>query len=88
MIRLYIYEALAIVFASVLLGFFVGEIVSLTLTLQTTLFIELPFKFYFPTLLFSFISLSSIAVAVIGSYIPAKTLLKRRIASALKGGGP
>lgn len=84
-VRVYIYEALAIVISSVLIGFVIGDLVSITLTLQTTLFTELPYQFEFPTLLFFAITIMSITVAVLGSYFPARSLLNKRIASALKG---
>lgn len=61
-----------------------GEFVSVTLSLQSDLFSELPFVYHFPTMLFVTIVVCSIIVAFIGSYIPARTLLKKRIATALK----
>lgn len=42
--RVFMYEAFAVIFSSLLLGIFVGLIVSITLTAQFYLFIELPFK--------------------------------------------
>lgn len=47
-IRVYIYEALAIIVASVFLGASIGIAVSITLTVQLGLFTELPFWFQFP----------------------------------------
>jgi len=83
-IRVYMYEALAIVLASVFIGFIIGDLVSVTLTLQACLFSELPFTFNFPTILFFSVVGMSVIVAVLGSYLPARVLQKKRIASALK----
>jgi len=83
-VRVYMYEALSIVLASVLLGFLIGDLVSVTLTLQTMIFTEMPFTFRFPTLLFLVVSACSVIAATVGSYLPARVLLRRRIAQALK----
>jgi len=83
-IRVYIYEAMSIVLASVMIGFIIGDMVSVTLSLQACLFSELPFTFDFPTILFFSVFGMSVAVAILGSYLPARVLQKKRIASALK----
>jgi len=83
-IRSYIYEALAIILSSVVLGFIIGDLVSITLTLQVGLFSELPFIFEFPTLLFVSIVVMALIVSILGSYIPASQLKKKKIALALK----
>lgn len=84
-IRLYIYEASCIIIASLVLGVFVGLVVAVTLTLQANLFSELPFRMEFPTFLFCSIVTMSIVTAFLSSYIPAKALGAKRIASVLKG---
>lgn len=61
-----------------------GDLVSITLSAESNLFTELPFTFKFPALLFVTVALLSICVAICGSYIPARVLLKKRIAVALK----
>jgi ABC-type antimicrobial peptide transport system permease subunit len=81
----YIYEAMAVIMASVALGFIVGSAVAITLTLQADLFSELPFQMHFPTVLFFSILIMSLVVSVFGSYIPANALRNKKIASALKG---
>ena len=45
---LFFYEALILVFASCLLGIFVGTIMGFTMTLQEKLFLEADIEFYFP----------------------------------------
>jgi predicted lysophospholipase L1 biosynthesis ABC-type transport system permease subunit len=42
--RVYMYEAFAVIFGALILGIMVGLVVSITLTAQFYLFIELPFK--------------------------------------------
>jgi len=83
-IRVYIYEAMSIVVASVIIGFLIGDLVSVTLTLQSCLWSELPFTFEFPTILFAGVVTMSVVVAILGSYLPARVLQNKKIASALK----
>eukprot|EP01118_Nematostelium_gracile_P018642 TRINITY_DN8356_c0_g1_i2.p1 TRINITY_DN8356_c0_g1~~TRINITY_DN8356_c0_g1_i2.p1 ORF type:complete len:428 (+),score=120.56 TRINITY_DN8356_c0_g1_i2:64-1284(+) len=83
-IRMYIYEALCLIASSVVIGSFIGLMVSITLTLQFNLFTELPFTFDFPYVLFFSVFAMSIGVAVIGSYMPSVQLKKKDIAIALK----
>ena len=83
-LRVYIYEALAIVVASVIIGLIIGLLVAVTLTLQTSLFVEIPYVFEFPWYLFVLVTVMSLGCAVLGSYLPARVLLKKRIASAIK----
>lgn len=82
--RIYIYEALALIMASVLLGTICGTIVAMTLTLQFNLFTQLEFTFAFPYVLFLLVLAMSVGVGILGSYLPARALAKKQIASALK----
>jgi len=84
-VRVYVYEALAIIIASVLLGSCIGMIVSISLTVQLNLFTELPFWFQFPYLLFFGVLVMSVGVAVAGSYFPLKTYKEKPISAVLKG---
>lgn len=84
-IRVYVYEALAIIIASVFLGSTIGILVSITLTLQLDLFTELPFWFEFPSVLFFGVLLMSVGVAVAGSYFPASRFKGKAISAVLKG---
>lgn len=81
---MYIYEALSLIFASVLIGSIVGILVAVTLTLQFNLFSELPFTFAFPYALFFSVLGMAVLVAIFGSYIPSYSLKKKDIAIALK----
>jgi ABC-type antimicrobial peptide transport system permease subunit len=84
-IRLYIYEASCIIISSVILGSSVGLLVAITLTLQADLFSELPFRMEFPVFLFSSLVVMSTITALLSSYIPARALGAKKIASVLKG---
>ncbi len=83
--RAYVYEAVAVVLSAVMLGTVVGLLVSITLTLQFNLFLELPFVLLFPLSLFLIVLFLSFAVAVIGAYLPAKQFSDRDIATVLRG---
>lgn len=83
--RAYCYEALSVVLSSFTLGTLVGLLVAITLTLQFNLFTELPFVFIWPYSLFFFTLLACILLALVSSYVPAKEISKRMIASVLKG---
>eukprot|EP01126_Amoeba_proteus_P026474 TRINITY_DN2621_c0_g1_i12.p1 TRINITY_DN2621_c0_g1~~TRINITY_DN2621_c0_g1_i12.p1 ORF type:complete len:133 (+),score=17.23 TRINITY_DN2621_c0_g1_i12:54-401(+) len=83
-VRVYIYEALSVVLSSILIGFVMGDLVSVTLSLEANLFTELPFTWKFPVLLFCLIFGLSLLVSTLGSYLPARVLLRKRIACALK----
>ena len=85
MARLYIYEALAIVLASVFLGTSLGIFTAIVVTLQTNLFADLPFVFYFPTAMFVFVVVLSLGVAFLGSLFPSEKFRKQQIAITLRG---
>lgn len=81
----YIYEALSIVIASLILGTLIGIILAITLTLQFNVFLEAPFTFAFPTPLFLAMLIMSILSALLGSWLPCRHLSKIEIASVIRG---
>jgi len=83
-VALYVYEALALVLFSVLLGSFIGVSIAATLTLQFNLFMELPFRFRFPTTVFMSVVCMALVVAVAGSALSPYKLLRKSIASVLR----
>jgi ABC-type antimicrobial peptide transport system permease subunit len=85
LIRSYIYEALCLVASSLLCGFVIGVTIALTLTAQFNLFLEMPFQFDFPYILFFSLIAMALVVAVVGSWIPARILRKKEIAIVLRG---
>jgi len=84
-IRMYVYEAISIIMASVVSGSTIGILASISLTVQFNLFTELPFWFQFPYLLFFSVIGMSVTVAILGSYIPSKSLKDKPISAVLKG---
>lgn len=68
------------------MGSAIGLLIAITLTLQSNLFTEMPFKFSFPYALFFSVLAMSIGVTVLGSWLPARTFQRRPIAGVLKGG--
>jgi hypothetical protein len=83
--RAYVYESVAVVLGAVILGTIVGLLVSITLTLQFNLFLELPFVLLFPTGLFLVVFFISLLVAVVGAYLPSKQFCEKDIASVIRG---
>ena len=47
-VRIYLYEAATIILSSIIIGTFIGVVVSISLILQFDVFLELPFVFNFP----------------------------------------
>ena len=84
-IRIYVYEALCIIFSALFLGSLSGILIAVTLTLQFNLFTEMPFHFDFPYLLFISVIIMSLLVAVGGSYLAARGIKNKEIAHVLKG---
>ena len=68
-----------------LLRLSVGIIVSVVLTAQFGLFLELPFVFYFPAPLFAVVLILSIILAVVGAFIPANQFARKSISNVLRG---
>ena len=84
--RLYIYEALCIVVSATVLGTLNGCIVGFMFCMQTNVFLEMPWKFDFPSGFYSFILCLACVFAVVSSVIPARELNAKSISSTLKGG--
>jgi len=83
-VMIYIYEALAIVISSVFLGTTIGIIISVSLTLQFNLFTEMPFVMEFPLTLFLVLFFMSIFCAVVGSFYPANSFLRKTISNVIR----
>ncbi|KAJ3048749.1 hypothetical protein HK097_010242 [Rhizophlyctis rosea] len=84
-IKVYIYESLCIMIASTMIGTAVGLLVALAVTLQLNLWTQLPFHFYFPTVLYCCTVAASFVVSLLGSYLPARNRAREKIAVILKG---
>lgn len=66
-------------------GTLIGVVIALTLTAQFNLFLEMPFQFSFPYILFISIGVMAVVVAIVGSWLPARQLRKKEIALVLRG---
>ena len=71
-------------FSAGILGFCVGMVTILLVTVQFYLFIELEWEIEFPYYLFLGMVLISIVTTYLSVYIPMRTVNTRPIASALK----
>lgn len=85
LIRAYIYEALCLVVSAFFCGTVIGVVIALTLTAQFNLFLEMPFQFNFPYILFITVGVMAVIVAIVGSWLPARSLRKKEIAFVLRG---
>lgn len=84
-VRIYLYEAFALILSAVIISTIIGFAIAATLTLQFDIFSEMAFEFTFPSFLFFSVCTLSIAVAFLGSWMAAQELRKKPIAAALKG---
>lgn len=60
-------------------------LVASTLTLQFNLFVEMPFRFTFPTMLFCITLVGCVLVAIFSSWLPAVPLMRAQISRVVKG---
>ena len=78
-IRIYIYEAVALVVASVVGGMAVGLAIGAAVVGQFSIFTEMPFEFELPVLYILLIIVVAGGTAVLASYIPARKLLSNQV---------
>jgi len=83
-VMIYVYEAIAVVLSSVMLGTIIGVVISVSLTMQFNLFTEMPFVMIFPRTLFATLFLMAIFCAVLGSYYPAHSFLRKTISNVIR----
>jgi ABC-type antimicrobial peptide transport system permease subunit len=61
------------------MGILIGMIVGYTMTLQQSLFTQLPLKFEFPWVIMINVIISSIIFALLASFSPIRAVLNRRV---------
>ena len=83
--RMTVYESVANNLSSIIVGFFIGFLISVSLIAQFLLFLEIPFQLVLPINTFLIVAFMSIGTMGLGSYIATRTLYKKSIASVLKG---
>lgn len=84
-IRVYLYESLAVTISSCILGLIVGFMIAFTLSLQFNLFLELPFFISFPYTMVIVMLILAMLTTVIGTVYPLNEITNRPIAGILKG---
>ena len=82
--RIYVYEAMVLVFSSSLLGTMIGCFVGYTMVIQRTLFTQLPIPFVFPWNVFVLVTIFSLLSALLASVGPIYHLLKGSIVQIMR----
>lgn len=77
--KLFIYEAFILVIASSFSGVMIGTIVGWSISIQRSMFINLPTILVFPVKEFCFIFLLGIFCAFFSTYSPSVQLMKKSI---------
>jgi len=84
-IRIYLYEASTILVSSIIIGTFVGVIISCSLILQFDIFLELPFIFHFPFLISCVLIIIGLFLGLLGSYYPILLVNSLSLVKIMKG---
>jgi len=77
--RVYIYEAFVLVLTSSILGIMIGMAIGYAMTLQQSLFTQLPLPFVFPWLIMITVFVGSVIFAVIASWAPISHIMSMQI---------
>ncbi|KAH7820045.1 putative permease family protein [Monocercomonoides exilis] len=85
-VRIYIYEALILVASCIIFGSVIGIGLAIILTVQMTMFSEMPFQYHFPAPLFGVTIFLSVAVAIFGSILAARDMKNKDIAIVIRSG--
>lgn len=83
-VRIYLYEAFVLVLGASLLGMLIGALMSFTMNAQQTLFTQLPVDVPFPYQLIVLVIIGSFLCAIVASCLPARALVKRKIATIMR----
>ena len=84
-IRIYLYEAATIILTSIVIGTFIGVVISTSLILQFDIFIELPFIFNFPFQLYFILISLGLFLGLLGSYYPTYAVNTLSLVKIMKG---
>ena len=84
-IRIYLYEAATIILTSIIIGTFIGVVISSSLILQFDIFIELPFIFNFPYKLYFILISVGLFLGLLGSYYPTYAVNSLSLVKIMKG---
>ena len=84
-IRIYLYEAFAIIIASVIIGTVIGVVISSSIILLFDIFFELPFIFNFPFKIYFILLIQSLFLGLLGSYYPTYNVNTISLVKIIKG---
>ena len=84
-IRIYLYEAATIILTSIVIGTFIGIVISSSLILQFDIFLELPFVFNFPYALYFILITVGLFLGLLGSYYPTYAVNTLSLVKIMKG---
>ena len=84
-VRIYLYEAASIILSSIIIGTFIGVVISASLILQFDVFIELPFIFNFPFQLYFILIFVGLGLGLLGSYYPTYAVNSLSLVKIMKG---
>ena len=84
-IRIYLYEAATIILTSIIIGTFIGIVISSSLILQFDIFLELPFVFNFPYALYFILISVGLSLGLLGSYYPTYAVNTLSLVKIMKG---
>ena len=84
-VRIYLYEAATIILCSIVIGTFIGIVISSSLILQFDVFLELPFVFNFPYELYFILITVGLGLGLLGSYYPTYAVNTLSLVKIMKG---
>ena len=84
-VRIYLYEAATIILSSIIIGTFIGVVISGSLILQFDVFLELPFVFNFPFKLYFILVFVGLGLGLLGSYYPTYAVNTLSLVKIMKG---
>lgn len=84
--RIYMYEAYAVVVSAAILGVIVGFVTASAVAVQFYAFIELPVTLTFPWVLFGIMISLSLITVFFAVYAPVNSINNRQVSSVLRGG--
>ena len=84
-IRIFLYEAATIILSSIIIGTFIGIVISTSLILQFDTFSELPFVFNFPFTLYFILVIFGLLMGLLGSYYPTYAVNTLSLVKIMKG---
>jgi ABC-type antimicrobial peptide transport system permease subunit len=83
-VLIYVYEAFFIVLSASLLGLIIGTLMGWTILAQRILFTQLPVSVPFPTTMLILVVVGSVICAIIASFGPARSLVKKTVAAVMR----